>query len=210
MRTRPSLHRSDSLPSWFPGSRGPGNGPSLSPDSDRHATPTVDAAPAAQVDSTRVSTTDATETKDLAHPGAHGTRWPMGLTPSAVGSLLLHLAASPSRRWRERTSAQQAHLQIGSGLDVVVADMRGHEESAAVAMLKVLGLAPGRRGEDYADGVAAGHILRTRPATGSFVPMGTSVDYVVASSVSGSRHEPPGYSDFVDHDATARLTQEAP
>jgi hypothetical protein len=210
MRTHPSLHRSDSLPSWFHGSRRPATGPSPSPASDRHATPTVDTVPVARVDGARVGATDATRSEDLAHTEAHGTRWPRGLTPGAVGSLLLHLAASPSRRWSERTSAQQAHLQIGSGLDVVVADMRGHEESAAVAMLKVLGLTPGRRGEDYADGVAAGHILRTRPATGSFVPMGTSVDYVVASSVSGSRHQPPGYSDFVDHDATARLTQEAP
>jgi beta-lactam-binding protein with PASTA domain len=87
--------------------------------------------------------------------------------------------------------------------------MRGYAESAAVAMMRSEGLTPGRRGEDYADGVAAGHIMRTRPPTGSFVSMGTTVDYVVASSVSRNRDEPLGDSGFVDHDATARLKHEA-
>ena len=101
-----------------------------------------------------------------------------------------------------------ARLQISSGLDVAVADMRGYEESAASAMLVALGLTPGRRGEDRADGLAAGHILRTRPPFGSCVPMGTPVDFVVASSVSGSRVAPLGGTDFVDHDPSARLEHE--
>ena len=209
MRTRLSLHRGKSTPSWFPGSRGPGKGPSPWPASDRHATPTSDTAPVARVDSTRVSTADATPTEDLANPGADRARWPTRLTASAVGPVLRHLAATPARVWGRKTRVQRTSLQIGSGLDVEVADMRGYHESTAVAMLKANGLAPGRRGEDYADGVVAGHIMRTRPSTGSFVPMGTTVDYVVASSVSRSRDEPAGDSGFVDHDATARLKHEA-
>jgi hypothetical protein len=51
-------------------------------------------------------------------------------------------------------------------------------------------------------------ILRTRPPSGSFVPMGTSVDLVVASTVSGSRGEPLGGTGFVDHDSIAQLEHE--
>jgi hypothetical protein len=107
------------------------------------------------------------------------------------------------------TGMQRTRLQIGSGVDVEVADMRGHAESAAVATMRSEGLTPGRRGEDYADGVAAGHIVRTRPSTGASVPMGTTVDYVVASSVSRDPDALVDDSDFVDHDATARLQHEA-
>ena len=147
--------------------------------------------------------------KDLANPGADRTRWLTGLTGGAVRSVRHHLAATRVRVWGRRSTVQRTRLQIGSGLDAEVADMRGYAGSAAVAMLRSGGLTPGRRGEDHADGVAAGHIVRTRPPTGSLVPMGTTVDYVVASSVGRHRRAPVGDSGFVDHDATARLKREA-
>lgn len=88
--------------------------------------------------------------------------------------------------------------------------MRGHAESAVVVMMRSAGLTPGRRGEDHAESVAAGHIVRTRPPTGSFVPMGTTVDYVVASSVSRPQDALVCDSRSVAHDATTRLDHEAP
>jgi beta-lactam-binding protein with PASTA domain len=105
---------------------------------------------------------------------------------------------------------QRTHLQIGSGLDVEVADMRGYAEATAVESMRSEGLTPGRRGVDYADGVDAGHIVRTRPRNGSFVPMGSTVDYVVASAADRPPDTLVGDSSFVDHDATARLKHEAP
>ncbi len=189
MRTRLSFHRSDRRLSGSP--EPPATGEELPPQpaGDGH----VEAAPVEPVTEDRAS-----------------TWWPKALTARAIGSAWHYLVAAPSRVWARRTEARRGRLQIGSGQEVMVADMRGHEESAAVAMLKAVGLAPGRRGEDYADGVAAGHIMRTRPPTGSLVAMGTSVDYVVASSVSGSPGEPLADSDIFDHDASARLKHEAP
>lgn len=71
------------------------------------------------------------------------------------------------------------------------------------------GLTPGAVGAVLQRVVATpSRILRTRPLSGSCVPMGTSVDFVVASSVNGSRVEPLGGTDFVDHDSIARLEHE--
>jgi hypothetical protein len=209
MRTRLSLHRGESSPSWSSRSRSTDDGPPPSPPSDRLAASVVGAAPGAPVDSTPIRTAHATPTDDMADPAMDRRRWRTGLTASAIGSVLHHLVVTPARIWGRMTRVQRTSLQIGSGLDVVVADMRGYAESAAVAMMWSEGLTPGRRGEDYADGVAAGHIVRTRPPTGSSVPMGTPVDYVVASSVSRPHDESLGDSGFVDHDATARLEHEA-
>lgn len=152
----------------------------------------------------------STSTDEMADPAADRRRWPTGLTPSAVGTVLRHLAARPVRLWGRVAGVQRTHLQIGSGLDVEVADMRGYAEATAVAMMRSEGLTPGRRGEDYADGVDAGHIVRTRPRNGSSVPMGSTVDYVVASSAGRPPDALVGDSSFVDHDATARLKHEAP
>ena len=210
MRTRFSFQRDSSWSSWFSRSRATDDGPAPSSHDDLGAASVVGAAPGTAVDSTAIGPVQTNSTEDTAKPAMTRRRWPAGLGASAVGAVLHQLVATPARVWGRMTRVQRTRLEIGSGLDVVVADMRGYPESAAVAMMRSEGLTPGRRGEDYADGFDAGHIVRTRPRNGSFVPMGSTVDYVVASSVGRPPDALVGDSSFVDHDATARLKHEAP
>ena len=98
----------------------------------------------------------------------------------------------------------------GSSTPVASTASGQHQSTSTDEIADPEGLTPGRRGEDYADGVDAGHIVRTRPRNGSSVPMGSTVDYVVASSAGRPPDALVGDSSFVDHDATARLKHEAP
>jgi len=68
-----------------------------------------------------------------------------------------------------------------------VPDVAGRSEADAVADLIEAGLEPGSRSERFSNRVPAGAVIRTTPAAGTMVILGTTVDYVVSA---GTRPSP--------------------
>ncbi len=71
-------------------------------------------------------------------------------------------------------------IVVGGRPHVVIPDLRGRDESEAMADLHALGLAPERRGTRRSDKVPEGHVLRTWPRSDTEVAIGSRVAYVVA------------------------------
>ncbi|EHY88441.1 Stk1 family PASTA domain-containing Ser/Thr kinase [Saccharomonospora azurea] len=64
-----------------------------------------------------------------------------------------------------------------------VPDVRGKSRDEAFQALRDAGFEPFEAGEEFAEGVAAGHVVRTDPAQGSTVDEGTRVGVVVSNAV---------------------------
>ena len=72
-------------------------------------------------------------------------------------------------------------ITVGQPPSVRVPDVRGGDETDMLAVLRDAGLRPDRRIVRRSNRIPDGHIVRTRPRTGSEVPHGTKVTYVVAT-----------------------------
>ncbi len=72
-------------------------------------------------------------------------------------------------------------ITFGGRPQVIVPELHGREESEAVAALHAVGLTPERRGTRRSDKVPEGHVLRTRPRSGTEVAVGSRVAYVIAA-----------------------------
>ncbi len=72
-------------------------------------------------------------------------------------------------------------ITVGGRPQVVVPELYGRDESEAMATLHAVGLTPERRGTRRSDKVPEGHVLRTRPRSGTEVAVGSRVAYVIAA-----------------------------
>jgi hypothetical protein len=101
------------------------------------------------------------------------------------------LAQYPAAGQRSRRGAR---IQVVlSGPQVQIPEFRAQTEAAARERIRTIGLAVGHRDVEPSDGAAPGTILRTSPRSGSLVPVGTIVDYVVAAEPRASRDGPLGW-----------------
>lgn len=125
---------------------------------------------------------------DLGGLSIHDARRSARLT-----DLELHVAERPTdeRRWGrvlEQQPPPGADVEPGAPVRVVIGcrpllrvpDVRGREETEALALLRQAGLEPERRATRHSDKVPEGHVLRTRPRAGAEVAIGTRMTYVVA------------------------------
>jgi len=72
-------------------------------------------------------------------------------------------------------------ITVGERPTVLVPDVCGGEEDEMLAVLREAGLRPERRVTRRSERIPEGHVVRTRPRSGSLVPHGTKVTYVVAT-----------------------------
>ena len=74
------------------------------------------------------------------------------------------------------------HAWVGGRPGVAVPDVRGADEQEALASLRAAGLFPTRRVVRRSNSVAPGLVIHTRPRAGTEVPVGTRVNYVIATA----------------------------
>jgi serine/threonine-protein kinase len=98
-------------------------------------------------------------------------------------------ADAPPDTILEQQPPEGTALRYGDTLSVVAAatpattlvpGLRGLTEDAALTALAESGLTNGRRLERFNGGVAQGLVVRSDPAEGAEVPLGTAVDYVIS------------------------------
>lgn len=77
---------------------------------------------------------------------------------------------------------EAVRVVVGARPGVLVPDVRGLDEHESVAILQAARLFPSRRVVRRSGSVPQGQIIRTRPRSGTEVPVGTRVTLVVAAA----------------------------